>query len=27
VVRYEYHAQNYLGFIQLACLVILLRHL
>ena len=27
VVRYEYHAQNYLGFVQLACLVILLRHL
>lgn len=27
VVRYEYHAQNYLGFIHLACLLILLRHL
>ena len=27
VVRYEYHAENYLGFIQLACLMILLRHL
>jgi len=27
VVRYEYHAENYLGFIQLACLVILIRHL
>jgi transposase len=27
VVRYEYHAENYFGFIQLACLIILLRHL
>lgn len=27
VVRYEYHADNYLGFIQLACMMILLRHL
>jgi len=27
VVRYEYHAENYLGFIQLACLMILLRYL
>jgi transposase len=27
VVRYEYHAQNFLGFIQLACIMILLRHL
>jgi hypothetical protein len=27
VVRYEYHAENYLGFLQLACLMILLRHL
>jgi len=27
VVRYEYHSENYLGFIHLACLVILLRHL
>ena len=27
VVRYEYHAENYLGFIQLACVMILLRHL
>ena len=27
VVRYEYHVANYLGFIQLACIVILLRHL
>ena len=25
VVRYEYQAANYLGFVQLACLVILLR--
>ena len=27
VVRYEYHAENYCAFVQLACLVILLRHL
>ena len=27
VVRYEYHGENYLGLVQLACLVILLRHL
>lgn len=27
VVRYEYHAENYQGFIHLACLMILLRHL
>ena len=27
VVRYEYHAENYLGFIHLACLTILLRYL
>jgi transposase len=27
VVRYEYHAENYLGFVQLACVLILLRHL
>ena len=27
VVRYEYHDFNYLGFIQLACAMILLRHL
>ncbi len=27
VVRYEYHAENYLGLVQLACAVILLRHL
>ncbi len=26
VVRYEYHAANFLTFIQLACIVILLRH-
>jgi transposase len=27
VVRYEYHADNYHGFVQLACLMVLLRHL
>ena len=27
VVRYEYHVENYVGFVQLACVVILLRHL
>ncbi len=27
VVRYEYHAENYLGFLHLACAMILLRHL
>jgi transposase len=27
VTRYEYHAANYLGFIQLGCVIILLRHL
>ena len=27
VVRYEYHAVNYLGLEQLGCLIILLRHL
>ena len=27
VVRYEHHSENYLGFVQLACLIILLRHL
>jgi transposase len=27
VVRYEYHSENYFGFIQLACIMILLRHL
>ena len=25
VVRYEYHAENYLGFVHLACIIILLR--
>jgi len=27
VVRYEYHAENFQGFLQLAAAVILLRHL
>ncbi len=27
VTRYEYHATNFLGFVQLGCIVILLRHL
>jgi hypothetical protein len=27
VVRWEYHAENFLAMIQLACAVILLRHL
>lgn len=27
VVRWEYHAENYLGFLHLACLIILLRYL
>ncbi len=27
VVRYEYHAENFLGFVHLGCIVILLRHL
>lgn len=27
VVRWEYHPENYLGFLRLACLVILLKHL
>ena len=27
VVRYERHADNYLGFVQLGCIVILLRRL
>lgn len=27
VVRWEYHAENYLGLLHLACTVILLRHL
>ena len=26
VVRYEYHWQNFLGFLHLGCIVILLRH-
>ena len=25
VVRYEYHSQNYLAFVQLGCIIILLR--
>jgi len=25
LVRYEYHAENYLGFVQLGCIIILLR--
>ena len=27
VVQYEYHAANYLGFVQLGCIIILLRYL
>ena len=27
VVRYEYHAENYHGFVQLACVIVLLRYL
>ena len=27
VTRYEYHAENFLGFVQLGCIVILLRYL
>lgn len=27
VVRWEYHAENFLGFVQLGCAIILLRHL
>lgn len=27
VVRYEYHAENFLGFFNLGCAIILLRHL
>jgi transposase len=27
VVRYEYHAANYLGFVQLGCILIFLRYL
>jgi transposase len=26
VVRYEYHAENFLGFVHLGCILILLRH-
>jgi transposase len=26
VVRYEFHAENFLAFVQLGCIVILLRH-
>jgi transposase len=25
IVRYEYYAENYLGFVQVGCMVILLR--
>ena len=27
LVRWEYHLENFLGFVQLACVLILLRHL
>ena len=27
VTRWEYHIENFLGFVQLACLLMLLRHL
>ena len=27
VIRYEYHSENYFGFLQLGCIIILLRHL
>jgi len=27
VTRYEYHIENFLGFVHLACLVLLLKHL
>jgi transposase len=27
VTRWEYHSDNFLGFVQLGCIVILLRHL
>jgi hypothetical protein len=27
VIRWEYYAENFLGMVQLACAVILLRHL
>jgi len=26
VMRYEYHLDNYLGFVQLGCIIVLLRH-
>jgi transposase len=26
VVRYEYHVENYFGFVQLACIIILSKH-
>jgi hypothetical protein len=27
LVRWEYHLEHFLGFVQLACVLILLRHL
>jgi transposase len=27
VTRWEYHIENFLGFVQLACLIMLLKHL
>jgi transposase len=27
LVRWEHHLENFLGFVQLACVLILLRHL
>ncbi|HZQ92264.1 MAG TPA: IS5/IS1182 family transposase, partial [Terriglobales bacterium] len=27
VTRWEYHAANFLGMVQLACVLVLLRHL
>jgi transposase len=27
LVRWDYHLENFLGFVQLACVLILLRHL
>jgi len=27
VTRWEYHSDNYLGFIELGCIMIMLRHL
>jgi transposase len=27
VTRWEYHIENFLGFVQLACLQMMLRHL